>query len=195
MSLTSYRAAPPRVVHATASSSCWRVTFDVACRRVVCGVACVVSWLLGRRRVRCRLCACRRSARRCRVCAEGSEDLAATDFPAPWGAVSWALVVFTSEFGMGSGAAPPPWPPGRLSPRNVFVVGFPQRGASSSTAPFVVGWIGFWCRRIVFDVAWVRAAPWRCRSTALSPVARCDVDGCCAWWGGREPIGRLGPVS
>ena len=45
----------------------------------------------------------------------GWEDLAATDFPAPWGAVSWALVVFTSEFGMGSGVVPPPWPPGRLS--------------------------------------------------------------------------------
>ena len=45
----------------------------------------------------------------------GSQDLAATDFPAPWGAVSWALVVFTFEFGMGSGVVPPPWPPGRLS--------------------------------------------------------------------------------
>ena len=40
------------------------------------------------------------------------EDLAATDFPAPWGAVSWALGVFTSEFGMGSGGGSPPWPPG-----------------------------------------------------------------------------------
>ena len=30
-------------------------------------------------------------------------DPAATDFPAPCGAVSWALGVFTAEFGMGSG--------------------------------------------------------------------------------------------
>ena len=63
MSLTSYRAAPPRVG------------------------GCV--WCL--------------------------EDLAATDFPAPCGAVSWALGVFTSEFGMGSGGGSPPWPPGRPS--------------------------------------------------------------------------------
>ena len=66
MSLTSYRAAPPRV-----------------------GVG-VVGWI-------------------------GLEDLAATDFPASWDAVSWALEVFTSEFGMGSGVVAPPWPPGRPS--------------------------------------------------------------------------------
>ena len=41
------------------------------------------------------------------------ENLAATDFPAPWGAVSWALGFFTSEFGMGSGVGTPPKPPGR----------------------------------------------------------------------------------
>jgi len=45
----------------------------------------------------------------------GWEGLAATDFPVPWGTVSWALAVFTSEFGMGSGVCPPPWPPDRLS--------------------------------------------------------------------------------
>ena len=45
----------------------------------------------------------------------GLEDLAATDFPASWDAVSWALEVFTSEFGMGSGVVTPPWPPGRPS--------------------------------------------------------------------------------
>ncbi len=37
----------------------------------------------------------------------GLDDLAATDFPAPWGAVSWALGCFTAEFGMGSGGAFP----------------------------------------------------------------------------------------
>ena len=66
MSLTSYRAAPPRVGD------------------VVVG-----------------------------VCVGGLDDLAATDFPAPWGAVSWALGFFTSEFGMGSGVGTPPKPPGR----------------------------------------------------------------------------------
>ena len=38
---------------------------------------------------------------------------AATYSPAPWGAVPWALRGFTAEFGMGSGGAPAPWPPGR----------------------------------------------------------------------------------
>ena len=49
----------------------------------------------------------------CVCCVGGLEDLAATDFPAPWGAVSWALGFFTSEFGMGSGVGTPPKPPGR----------------------------------------------------------------------------------
>ena len=35
-----------------------------------------------------------------------SKDLAATDSPASWDAVPWALRVFTAEFGMGSGALP-----------------------------------------------------------------------------------------
>ena len=43
----------------------------------------------------------------------GLEDLAATYSPATWVAVPWALGVFTAEFGMGSGAGPPPKPPGR----------------------------------------------------------------------------------
>ena len=37
----------------------------------------------------------------------GLEDLAATDSPATWVAVPWALGVFTAEFGMGSGGSPP----------------------------------------------------------------------------------------
>jgi hypothetical protein len=44
---------------------------------------------------------------------EGLEDLAATYSPAAWAAVPWALGGFTAEFGMGSGAGPPPKPPGR----------------------------------------------------------------------------------
>jgi hypothetical protein len=42
----------------------------------------------------------------------GPEGLAATDSPATGVAVPWALGGFTAEFGMGSGAGPPPWPPG-----------------------------------------------------------------------------------
>ena len=37
----------------------------------------------------------------------GLEDLAATDSPATWVAVPWALGVFTAEFGMGSGGSLP----------------------------------------------------------------------------------------
>ena len=47
------------------------------------------------------------------VCLRVLEDLAATYSPASWDAVPWALGVFTAEFGMGSGAGPPPEPPGR----------------------------------------------------------------------------------
>ena len=38
----------------------------------------------------------------------GLEELAATYFPASWDAVSWALGLFTAEFGMGSGVLSPP---------------------------------------------------------------------------------------
>ena len=37
---------------------------------------------------------------------------AATDSPAAWAAVPWALGRFTAEFGMGSGVSSPRWPPG-----------------------------------------------------------------------------------
>ena len=40
-------------------------------------------------------------------------DLAATDSPAAWAAVPWALEALTAEFGMGSGGIPPLGPPGR----------------------------------------------------------------------------------
>ena len=61
----------------------------------------------------------------CRICVGGFEDLAAADFPAPWGAVSWALGFFTSEFGMGSGAGTPPKPPGRRAhPRGLLACGW-----------------------------------------------------------------------
>ncbi len=41
------------------------------------------------------------------------EDLAATYSPVRCRTVPWALGFFTAEFGMGSGAGTPPWPPGR----------------------------------------------------------------------------------
>src|SRR3954471_11505594 len=56
------------------------------------------------------------------VCFGGLEDLAAADFSAAWAAVSWALEVFTVEFGMGSGVVPPPKPPGRPNHGSVAVL-------------------------------------------------------------------------
>ena len=90
MSLTSYRAAPPRV-----------------------GIV-FVWWL---------------------------EDLAATDFPAPWGAVSWALGFFTFEFGMGSCVGTPPWPPGR-----------PNTMSGSGVRTTDMMWTGFWCGFVLASV-------------------------------------------
>src|ERR1700723_777005 len=43
---------------------------------------------------------------------DGLEDLAATYSPTPGDAVPWALGFFTAGFGRGSGAGPPPKPPG-----------------------------------------------------------------------------------
>ena len=77
------------------------------------------------------------------LCWVALDDLAATDFPAPWGAVSWALVVFTFEFGMGSGVVPPPWPPGRLS-----------------QAPSVWGVAGSGFMRVCYDERRCVAAVW-----------------------------------
>jgi hypothetical protein len=59
----------------------------------------------------------------CRRRSGGLEDLAATYSPATWVAVPWALGVFTAEFGMGSGAVPPPEPPGRRARRRRPAVG------------------------------------------------------------------------
>ena len=67
----------------------------------------------------------------------GLEDLAATDFPAAWAAVSWALEVFTVEFGMGSGVVPPPWPPGR--PNHGSVAGFSCQPSETTAG---LGWSG-----------------------------------------------------
>jgi hypothetical protein len=132
MSLTSYRAAPPRV--------------GVV---VVCGVFC---WC---------------------VCLGGRGDLAATDFPASWDAVSWALGVFTAEFGMGSGAGSPPWPPGhRAHPRR-----------SPSCREWGLRRVGLVL--VTFATCCVCGVIWR-------------VAGCSRAWRGLmliEPIGRLGPVS
>ena len=165
MSLTSYRAAPPR-------AGCWW---------------CVALLLCMARRVPL-LCSTRRADARASR-GVGWEGLAATDFPVPWGTVSWALAVFTSEFGMGSGVGPPPWPPGRLSqpramrlhwrvPRNVFVGAF---GAMPALAR-----VRFWHE---------------CECVPAGGGCRAALDGCCAWracFGGlrvREQAGLWGGMS
>ncbi len=58
--------------------------------------------------------------------AHGLEDLAATYSPATCVAVPWALGGFTAEFGMGSGADPPPKPPGRPAHTSVFSCQCPE---------------------------------------------------------------------
>src|ERR1700734_2908280 len=68
------------------------------------------------------------------VWADGLEDLAATYSPVPWDTVPWALGVFTAEFGMGSGAGPPPKPPGR--PTHPVLAGCDRRQAGRGR---------FWC--------------------------------------------------
>ena len=176
MSLTSYRAAPPR-------AGCWYGGLSRAalshgaprCRSAMsfgamAPCAASVAFAVGG--------VCLARVRRVGV---GWEGLAATDFPAPWGAVSWALVVFTSEFGMGSGVVPPPWPPGRLSqPRAALRLG--RR----------VG-VRVWCVRrrcvCVGGDRWMTAVhggpPWSGRCPGSWRL----------WPGLDEPFGRLGPVS
>jgi hypothetical protein len=78
MSLTSYRAAPPRVVQVSG------VRYQAPGGEREC-LSCFLApdaWSLS------------------------SEDLAATYSPASWDAVPSALRVFTAEFGMGSGVWP-----------------------------------------------------------------------------------------
>jgi hypothetical protein len=79
MSLTSYRAAPPRAGGGTIERRASPAARPS--RVVVCG---------GTR----------------------PGGPAATDSPAAWAAVPWALGRFTAEFGTGSGVAAPRWPPG-----------------------------------------------------------------------------------
>ncbi len=118
---------------------------------------------------------------------DGLEDLAATYSPVPWGTVPWALGVFTAEFGMGSGAGPPPKPPGRPT--------HPQ--ASRTTAP------GIGCDEVLVRAA--RACCARARAVCFVRCVLCGVfcaecaanpaclplitdhrslitDACCGWW-------------
>ena len=111
----------------------------------------------------------------------GWDGLAATDFPASWDAVSWALAVFTSEFGMGSGVGPPPWPPGRLSQPHAMLAHWRAHAMLPHWRPrdvFVVArGVRVWCVcGVVVCAAWGHGA----------------VGGCCAWRAcpGRCP-GRL----
>jgi hypothetical protein len=94
MSLTSYRAAPPRVRPARCG---WRAQLPSVWRVASCfrdGRPPPPPWPLSGLPGR-------------------PSDPAATRSPAPWGAVPWARRGFTAEFGTGSGGAPALWPPGR----------------------------------------------------------------------------------
>ena len=180
MSLTSYRAAPPRV--------CGRCVFRLS--SVVCGMALL-------RPACCAPPVARRRAWRVGVCAAfgaGSGHLAATDFPAPCGAVSWALAVFTSEFGMGSGGVPPPWPPGVLSlPARHATTGWPAALGQVLVPPHRPR-----CRGWGVRAAWRPGRAVACPGDGLRelvPRPAGDVGGCCAGRQVLEPFGRLGPVS
>ena len=125
MSLTSYRAAPPRAIRVTILSSRLRQIPRgfVTVASPLCGDAFCLSNLV-QQVVSCFILLCKRSVRK----AKGPRlaallfrlgplfverrlffllrlaDLAATDSPASCDAVPWALRGFTAEFGMGSGA-------------------------------------------------------------------------------------------
>jgi hypothetical protein len=112
MSLTSYRAAPPRDGY-WLSVAFARWSFATGLVPVVdprvghqrsegyIGTVCL-DWRLSGSLMRYG----------CSVL-EGLEDLAATYSPVSWDTVPWALGIFTAEFGMGSGAGSPRRPPGR----------------------------------------------------------------------------------
>src|SRR5579883_224182 len=87
MSLTSYRAAPPRGIGGRRT--------EARGRKRACPPSSVVRPLVWR--------GLRLAGLACCLC---PGDLAATYSPASWDAVPLALRVFTAEFGMGSGVCP-----------------------------------------------------------------------------------------
>ena len=89
------------------------------------------------------------------------EDLAATDSPATWVAVPWALGDFTAEFGMGSGVGPPLEPPGRPA------------------HPVVACWIGV---SVVLVVCVGVVCAGRVGGAARPVPVWGGVADCCAWW-------------
>src|SRR3954471_22779316 len=116
------------------------------------------------------------------VCFGGLEDLAAADFSAAWAAVSWALEVFTVEFGMGSGVVPPPKPPGRPNHGSVAA-----SGSASGQECVVCGR----CSKLVSG-AWGPLGPdWM---SAVQGLRRSSDDWRRTAGAGIEPFGRLGPV-
>jgi hypothetical protein len=134
---------------------------------------------------------------------------AATDSPAAWAAVPWALGRFTAEFGMGSGVPSPRWPPGHRA-------GSAGSGASRARAGACMR-----ARSIGRLVRCFRgppvAAARRCARRGPAkrgrPRRRCDVVVVVVvamvwWWRGRpaalagalrlrvgSPFGRLGPLG
>jgi len=176
MSLTSYRAAPPRVggvVCICSGVACWPLRALRLMPRVAQRFRCCV--LLVRRWVwrRCVL----GLAARCRwgFRGPGGDRLSRTLGCSIMGAGGFHVRV---RDGIGCG-------PSAMATRSSEP---PQRGAPFSVSPCIAGWIGFWCG------LGVRCAVWR--------VLLCGHPGprAAAWmaavhggWG--EPIGRLGPVS
>ncbi len=118
---------------------------------------------------------------RCRCCGvvfvrARRSGLAATYSPAPFGAVPSALGVFTSEFGMGSGGGPPPWPPGRSGAR---VLGFALArvfGFALSRVALRLGAMGTGvCRRARLDRAFRTISTGRLRALPRFDLRPIDV--------------------
>jgi hypothetical protein len=104
------------------------------------------------------------------------EDRAATYSPASWDAVPSALRGFTVEFGMGSGGAPSPWPPGRRS------------GGQMSDFRYQGCWIARrrWLRQTPGSGIWHLAAEDRCRISDIRGagsrvVGKCQTPGSGIW--------------
>ena len=125
------------------------------------------------------------------ACCEGR---AATYSPASWDAVPSARRGFTVEFGMGSGVAPSPWPPGRRGRIQVTGARFqePGRRTALSRRSFFVLVPGSWL--LVCVGGW--GSGWESCSSAierLGPVSctrcRASTSGLSTCWSGTA-LGR-----
>ncbi len=166
MSLTSYRAAPPRV---TVALLCWRwPVLALACIGVgLCLVLLCVAWFV--------LC---RAVSRCmaRFRAPGGDRLSRTLGCSIIGAGGFHVRV-RDGIGWGPAAMATRCPEPTLRiPRRCGM----RLGSGS-------GWNVCACDR--HGLLWCASLPVPC------PWCGAGVGGCCAGWRGVEPFGRLGPVS